>query len=165
MNSFLRNFIYLELSLTKSMDLYRVNADKNEICKTKFSVEPLYEIYEYSWNDFQLNMRVYMTLHCIFIAHVARACKIDASDSKRKDILQPMYIQELWSKGRRSQWPCGLRHEPSSPAPTLGSWLRIPPETWMSVCVYSVFVLFCLKAAALRRADPPFEELYRLCID
>jgi hypothetical protein len=42
----------------------------------------------------------------------------------------------------RSQWPRGLRHEPSSPAQTLGSWVRIPLEAWMSACVYSVFVLF-----------------------
>jgi hypothetical protein len=38
----------------------------------------------------------------------------------------------------RSQWPRGLRHELSSPAQTLGSWIRIPLETWLSVCVYSV---------------------------
>jgi hypothetical protein len=44
----------------------------------------------------------------------------------------------------RSQWPHGLRHESSSPARTLGSWVRIPLEVWMSVCVYSVFVLFCM---------------------
>jgi hypothetical protein len=45
---------------------------------------------------------------------------------------------------RRSQWPRGLRHEPSSPTRTLGSWVRIPLEAWMSVCVYFVFVLFCV---------------------
>jgi hypothetical protein len=28
----------------------------------------------------------------------------------------------------------------SSLARTLGSWVRIPLEAWMSVCVYSVFV-------------------------
>jgi hypothetical protein len=39
-------------------------------------------------------------------------------------------------------WPRGLRHEPSSPARTLGSLVRIPLEVCMSVCVYSVFVLF-----------------------
>jgi hypothetical protein len=39
---------------------------------------------------------------------------------------------------RRSQWARGLRHEPSSPARTLGSWVRITIEAWMSVCVYSV---------------------------
>jgi hypothetical protein len=33
----------------------------------------------------------------------------------------------------------------------------------MSVCVYSVFVLFCVQVAALRRADPPSKELYQLC--
>jgi hypothetical protein len=31
------------------------------------------------------------------------------------------------------------------------------------VCVYSVFVLFCVLVAALRRADPPSKETYRLC--
>jgi hypothetical protein len=54
----------------------------------------------------------------------------------------------------RSQWPRGLRHELSSPAQTLGSWVRTPLEAWMSACVYSVFVLFCMQVAALRRADP-----------
>jgi hypothetical protein len=33
----------------------------------------------------------------------------------------------------------------------------------MSVCVYSVFLLFCVQIAALRRADPPSKESYRLC--
>jgi hypothetical protein len=31
------------------------------------------------------------------------------------------------------------------------------------VCVYSVFVLSCVYVAALRRADPPSKESYRLC--
>jgi hypothetical protein len=44
----------------------------------------------------------------------------------------------------RSQWPRGLRHELSSPARTLRLWVRIPLEAWMSVCVYYVFVLFCV---------------------
>jgi hypothetical protein len=44
----------------------------------------------------------------------------------------------------RSQWPHGLRHELSSSAQTLGSWVLIPFEARMSVCVYSVFVLFCV---------------------
>jgi hypothetical protein len=33
----------------------------------------------------------------------------------------------------------------------------------MSVCVYSVFVLSCVQVAALRQADPPSKESYRLC--
>jgi hypothetical protein len=40
----------------------------------------------------------------------------------------------------RPQWPRGVRHEPSSPARTLEQWVRISLETWMSMCVYSVFV-------------------------
>jgi hypothetical protein len=44
---------------------------------------------------------------------------------------------------RRSQWPRGLRHELSSPAQTLGSWVRIPPEA----CVYPAFMLPCVQAA------------------
>jgi hypothetical protein len=35
-------------------------------------------------------------------------------------------------------------HETFSPARTLESWVRIPLEAWMFVCVYSVFVLFCI---------------------
>jgi hypothetical protein len=63
----------------------------------------------------------------------------------------------------RSQWLCGLRHELSSLAQTLGSWVRIPLEAWMHVCVYSVFLLFCVQVAAFRQADPPSKESYRLC--
>jgi hypothetical protein len=43
----------------------------------------------------------------------------------------------------RTQWTRGLRHEPSSPARTLGSWVRIPLEVLMSVCVYSICVVQC----------------------
>jgi hypothetical protein len=35
----------------------------------------------------------------------------------------------------------------------------------MSVCVYYMFVLFCVLVAALRRADPPSKQSNRLCID
>jgi hypothetical protein len=41
-----------------------------------------------------------------------------------------------------SPTPAGLRHGPSSFAQTLGSWVRIPLKAWLSVCVYSVIVLF-----------------------
>jgi hypothetical protein len=34
-----------------------------------------------------------------------------------------------------------LMHEHSSPAQTMGSWVGNPLESWMSVCVYSVFVV------------------------
>jgi hypothetical protein len=71
---------------------------------------------------------------------------------------------------RRYAWLRGPSQRPyclkalSSPARTLGSWVRIPLETWMSVSVYSVFVLFCVQVAALQRVDPPSKEPYCLCI-
>jgi hypothetical protein len=37
---------------------------------------------------------------------------------------------------------CGLGHELFSPAPTLRSWVRIPLEAWMFVCVLCAFFLF-----------------------
>jgi hypothetical protein len=36
-------------------------------------------------------------------------------------------------------------------------------KAWMSLCVYSVFVLSCVQVAALRQADPRSKEYYRLC--
>jgi hypothetical protein len=62
----------------------------------------------------------------------------------------------------RPQWPLGLRHKLLSSTYTLGSQVRIPIEAWMSVCVYSSFVLSCVQVAALRRADPPSKESYSL---
>jgi hypothetical protein len=67
-------------------------------------------------------------------------------------------------KESRSQWPRDLRHEPSSSARTLGSWVRIPLEAWMPVCLYSVFVLPCEQVQALRWPHPPSKKSYRLFI-
>jgi hypothetical protein len=64
---------------------------------------------------------------------------------------------------RRLQWPRDVRHEPSSPAVTFGSWVRILLETWISLCVFSVFVLSYVYVSFLRRTDPPSKESYRLC--
>jgi hypothetical protein len=64
---------------------------------------------------------------------------------------------------RRSQWPRGLRHKLSSLTRTLASWVRVPLKAWTSVCVYSVFVLFCVYVAALWRADHSSKESYSLC--
>jgi hypothetical protein len=52
----------------------------------------------------------------------------------------------------------------AAPAQTLGSWVRILLESWMSVCVYSVFVLSCMQVADFRRTNPPSKECYRLFI-
>jgi hypothetical protein len=46
----------------------------------------------------------------------------------------------------RSQWPRGLRHELSSLARTLRSWVRIPLKAWMYVlCAFiCVCVVLCV---------------------
>ena len=44
-----------------------------------------------------------------------------------------MWIFEYIIDNGRSQWPCGLRRR-STAARLLRSWVRIPPEAWMSVC-------------------------------
>jgi hypothetical protein len=53
------------------------------------------------------------------------------------------YIITIISSGR-IRWPRGLRYEPSSLARTLGSWVGIPFEAWMSVCVCSVCAVVCV---------------------
>jgi hypothetical protein len=60
--------------------------------------------------------------------------------------------------------PRCLKHELSSLARTLELWVRIPLKAWMSVCVYSLFVLSCVQVAALRRADPSSKKSYLVCI-
>jgi hypothetical protein len=39
---------------------------------------------------------------------------------------------------RRTQWPRGLKHEPSSPAWTLGSWVGIPLEACLCAFILCV---------------------------
>jgi hypothetical protein len=69
--------------------------------------------------------------------------------------LEGLFSTSSATNSFRSQWPRGLRHELSLLTQTLGLWVRIPLEAWMTVCVYSVFMLSCMQVAALRRADPP----------
>jgi hypothetical protein len=47
----------------------------------------------------------------------------------------------IYIKRGQSQWLHGLRHELSSPAQILRSWVWILLEAWMSVCVDSVCVV------------------------
>jgi hypothetical protein len=54
----------------------------------------------------------------------------------------------------RSQWPHSLRHELSSPAQTLGSWVRIPLKAWMSVCVYSVCAVLRVGSGTVKGWSP-----------
>jgi hypothetical protein len=75
----------------------------------------------------------------------------------RGNLLTPVYMCDVFGL------PCGLRHELSSLARKLGSWVRIPLSASMSVCVSSAFVFSCVQVAALRRADHSSKESYRLC--
>jgi hypothetical protein len=58
-------------------------------------------------------------------------------------IPSPRLVEKEFTGPRsHKRGPTSLRHESSSPARTLRPWVRIPHKTWMSVCVYSAFVLF-----------------------
>jgi hypothetical protein len=62
----------------------------------------------------------------------------------------------------RSRWSIGLRRALSSLAWKPGPWVRIPLRAWMfSVCVCAFFCV-CVQVEALRRADHPSKESYRL---
>jgi hypothetical protein len=57
------------------------------------------------------------------------------------------YLLRCIHSGYRSQWPRGLRHELSSLARMLGSWVRIPLKTRMSVmCAFTL----CLCCSVIR---------------
>jgi hypothetical protein len=54
-------------------------------------------------------------------------------------LLYPLvYLMTVSVFRSQSQRSSGLKHEPFSPARKMGSWVRIPVEAWMSVCVCSV---------------------------
>jgi hypothetical protein len=58
-----------------------------------------------------------------------------------------------------SQCPRGLRHELSSPARTLVSWVRIPLKAWMYVCIYSVsYVVLCVGSGLATGRSPSKES-------
>jgi hypothetical protein len=58
-----------------------------------------------------------------------------------------------------SRWPRGLRHELSSPAPTLGSWVRIPLRHGC-LCVFCVR-FFCVYVVSSEAANRPNKRLMR----
>jgi hypothetical protein len=53
-------------------------------------------------------------------------------------------FKDTLSVESRSQWPRCLRHEMSSPARRLETWVRISLKAWMFVCIYSIFSLSCV---------------------
>jgi hypothetical protein len=90
------------------------------------------------WHAFCLSL-------CLYVSMTGWMCA--SLPPKRWRVLVIFGIQEFICQrpvSGRSQWPRGIRHALSSLARKLGSWVRNPLKTWMSVCVYSVFVLFCV---------------------
>jgi hypothetical protein len=62
----------------------------------------------------------------------------------------------------RSQWPRDLRQEMFSPARKLGSWVRFPLKGMdVFLRLFCFCVVLCV-GSALRRANPPSKETYRL---
>jgi hypothetical protein len=57
-----------------------------------------------------------------------------------------LHLTNIWCL---SHWPQGLRHETSSPAQALRSWVRIQLGASMFLCVYSVFMLSCVGSIGL----------------
>jgi hypothetical protein len=53
-----------------------------------------------------------------------------------------IFYCEVELKFRRSQWTPSLRHELSSLARTLGSWVRIPLKAWVSAFI--MCLCFCV---------------------
>jgi hypothetical protein len=69
---------------------------------------------------------------------VGPTVRLDAVDRSIEPFALPTQLSHVISLSdiNRSEWPRGLRQEMSSPAQTLGLWVRIPLEAWMFVCVY-----------------------------
>jgi hypothetical protein len=66
-----------------------------------------------------------------------------SSPTFRKNIHPPPKFRSPKCSLCRSQWPRGLKHELSSFARTLGSWIRTPIKAWMSLCAF-ILRLCCL---------------------
>jgi hypothetical protein len=85
---------------------------------------------------------------CVLLSMLQILC---LPTSNYKSVINSLNISHMF----RSQWPRGLRHELSPLARTLGSWVRIPLKTWLSVlCAFILFVLFCVEVETLWLADP-----------
>jgi hypothetical protein len=83
----------------------------------------------------------------------ARFCSVNEAALAYRaflDNIRSLYTRRSVSigSGRRSQWPRHQRHELSSPARKLGSWVLILLEALISVCIYSLFILSRVQVAS-----------------
>jgi hypothetical protein len=97
------------------------------------------------WNRKEMIVVLYKACSVLTWRGGTKKRMIGSSSNHRTEILtglnrgQMLYFVSAYLITRRhsaecrSQWPRSLRHEPSSSAPTLGSWVRITLEAWMSL--------------------------------
>jgi hypothetical protein len=107
------------------------------------------EVYRGSQNKQVNNVgRNKSVLLALFICGLWRRCHKLRLYSVEHSTTLNIELRRIWQKVVMAenllQCTRGLRHKPSSPARIVGSWVRIPFEAYISVCVYSVFVLFCV---------------------
>jgi hypothetical protein len=112
-----------------SSSAYSLILKMEKICSSETSV------------DFQRPTRRYIPEYSILHSHLCENLKSYITGISYYDGIRNQY--RIGLRGR-SRWPRGLRHELSSPARTLGSWVRTPLEEWMFACVYSMFALSCV---------------------
>jgi hypothetical protein len=107
-----------------------------------FESRPSYRPYrlKYSWFIPELFWENTVRVHRSRIHNSDLALKSDNSVSINCCISHHSVFRTADHSGR-AVYP---RHEPSSLSRTLESPVRVPLKTWMSVCVYSVFVSFCV---------------------
>jgi hypothetical protein len=67
------------------------------------------------------------------------------SVKERKINKYQLHLMDIKEEVSRTRWPRGLRHEPSSLARSLRSWVRIPLEEWISV--YAFMLCLCYSVA------------------
>jgi hypothetical protein len=90
------------------------------------------------WNFFAFLISLICTTRSVYFILVDFISLIMSGRSQRKRGLRSL---EHWDRGFESHSRHGC------------------------LCLFILFVLFCVQvAAALRRADPPYKESYRLCI-
>jgi hypothetical protein len=84
----------------------------------------------------------------MYVDYISSCCAANAEATKHeiRNVVKTgmAHIKGLRLCWSRSQRPRVLRHEMSLPVLTLGSWVSIPLEAWMSVRVSSAFVLSCV---------------------
>jgi hypothetical protein len=115
----------MKFCLWKFADIY-VSLDTHSFeSSIDFTAFPIYAVHLTSFSLCLIPTMIYELCKCNWLS----ACLVD------NIFCHGMFPCCRW------QWPRSLRHAPFSPSRTLGSWVRIQLEAWMSMCFD--FVLCC----------------------